>query len=67
MRPVRGTGRIGRTEASRKFDEPALTAAVVAAVRYTYTDYNELLVKGVDRAFALQQVADRVNSRFRRA
>jgi hypothetical protein len=57
---VRGSGRVGRTEAGRNLKEQALTAAVVAAVRHNHTNYEELLANGMDRAAARQRVADRV-------
>jgi hypothetical protein len=58
---VRGSGRVGRTEAGRNLEQRALTAAVVAAVRHNHTDYDELLANGVDRDTARQQVADRID------
>jgi hypothetical protein len=57
---VRGSGRVGRTEAGRNLEDHALTLAVVAAVRHNHTQYDELLANGVDRVTARQQVADRV-------
>jgi hypothetical protein len=54
---LRGSGRVGRTQAGRALEAPALTAAVVAAVRHQHTDYDDLLAKGVDRAQAREQVA----------
>jgi hypothetical protein len=54
---VRGSGRVGRTEAGRGLEQEALTAAVVAAVRHRHTKYDELLSKGIDRTAARQQVA----------
>jgi hypothetical protein len=47
---VRGSGRVGRSEAGRNLDEKALTLAVGAAVRHNHTPYDELLASGVDRA-----------------
>jgi hypothetical protein len=57
---VRGSGRVGRSEAVRNLDEKALTLAVGAAVRHNHTPYDELLARGVDRADARQQIADKV-------
>ena len=57
---VRGSGRVGRSEAGRNFDEKALTLAVGAAVRHNHTPYDELLASGVDRADARQQIAGQV-------
>jgi hypothetical protein len=59
---VRGSGRVGRTAAGRKLEESALTAAVAAAVRHRYTDYDALLASGLDRSLARQQVADQVHT-----
>ena len=58
---VRGSGRVGRTEAGRALEEDALTAAVVAAVRHKHTKYDELLANGTDRTIARQHVADRID------
>jgi hypothetical protein len=57
---VRGSGRVGRSEAGRNLDERALTLAVGAAVRHNHTPYDELLASGVDRADARQQIAGKV-------
>jgi hypothetical protein len=57
---VRGSGRVGRSEAGRNLDEKALTLAVGAAVRHNHTPYDELLASGVDRADARQQIAGKV-------
>jgi hypothetical protein len=57
---VRGSGRVGRTSAGRDLKEEVLTAAVIAAIRHTHTDYDELLSAGLDRALARSRVADRV-------
>jgi hypothetical protein len=58
---VRGSGRVGRTEAGKALDQHALTAAVVAAVRHKHTNYDGLLAKGMDRTAARQQVAERID------
>jgi hypothetical protein len=66
---LRGSGRVGRTEAGRNLDERALTAAVVAAVRHNHTNYDELLAHGMDRDTARPRVAahvDEILSRWRR-
>ncbi|MFN7919478.1 MAG: DUF2293 domain-containing protein [Bryobacteraceae bacterium] len=57
---VRGSGRVGRTEAGRNLHQNALIAAVTAAVRHRHSDYDSLLASGVDRAVAREQVADHV-------
>jgi hypothetical protein len=58
---VRGSGRVGRTEAGRTLEKHALTAAVVAAVRHNHTEYDELLAKGVDRTIARQRIAGKID------
>jgi hypothetical protein len=58
---VRGSGRVGRTEAGRGLKEDALTAAVIAAVRHNHTQYDELLAKGVDRTTARQRVRGKID------
>jgi hypothetical protein len=57
---VRGSGRVGRSEAGRNLGERALTLAVVAAVRQTHTEYDKLLASGVDRAAARERITDEV-------
>ncbi len=56
----RGSGRVGRSEAARMMDEQALMLAVGAAIRHRHTTYDKLLSRGVDRAFAREQVAGKV-------
>jgi len=58
---VRGSGRVGRTEAGRALDKEALTAAVIAAVRHNHTEYDELLANGVDRTTARQRIAGKID------
>ena len=65
----RGSGRVGRSAAGRALDENAVTLAVVASVRHTDTDYDELLMSGVAREDARDRVAakiDRLLERWRR-
>jgi len=52
----RGSGRVGRTAAARALDPQAVTLAVVAAVRHGDTDYDDLLMAGVERAEARDRV-----------
>ena len=58
---VRGSGRVGRSAAGRALDEQAVTLAVVASVRHQDTDYDELLMAGVPRAVAREQVRPAVD------
>jgi len=65
---VRGSGRIGRTAAGRTTDPEAITLAVIASVRHQDTVYDELLMAGVERNEARQQVhpdVQRVLDRWR--
>jgi len=53
---LRGSGRVGRTAAGRALDEQAITRAVVASVRHEDTRYDSLLMSGVPREVARDQV-----------
>ena len=57
---ARNSGRVGRSAAGRNLDEGALAAAVAAAIRHKYTEYDALLAAGLERSVARQQVAERV-------
>src|ERR1700754_2042950 len=45
---ARGSGRVGRSAAGRALDRDAVCLAVVASVRHVDTDYDALLMSGVD-------------------
>jgi hypothetical protein len=65
---VRGSGRIGRSAAGRALDENAITLAVVASVRHQDTGYDTLLMSGLPRDAARDQVRpaiDRVLTAWR--
>jgi hypothetical protein len=53
---ARGSGRVGRSAAGRALDEQAIRLAVVASVRHQDTDYDALLMSGVPRTEARDQV-----------
>jgi hypothetical protein len=57
---VRGSGRIGRSAAGRALEPEAVSLAVAASVRHVDTGYDRLLMSGVDRETARQQVRERV-------
>jgi hypothetical protein len=57
---TRGSGRIGRSAAGRALEPDAVRLAVTASVRHVDTDYDDLLMSGVDRESARDQVHDRV-------
>jgi hypothetical protein len=58
---VRGSGRVGRSAAGRTLNEDAVMLAVVASVRHQDTDYDELLMAGVPRAVAREQIRPAVD------
>jgi len=58
---LRGSGRVGRSAAGRALDPDAIRLAVTASVRHVDTDYDDLLMSGVDRDDARQQVRGRVD------
>jgi hypothetical protein len=62
----RGSGRVGRTAAGRALDPQAITLAVVAAVRHGDTDYDDLLMAGVDRSDARMRVRAAVEETLER-
>lgn len=65
---TRGSGRVGRSAAGRALDPDAVTRAVVASVRHEDTTYDELLMAGVPREQAREQIRaaiDRVLDRWR--
>ena len=57
---ARGSGRVGRSAAGRALDADAVRLAVVASVRHVDTDYDALLMSGVDRESARARVHNRV-------
>jgi hypothetical protein len=46
------SGRIGRSAAAKRLDPEAIRLAIAASVRHRFTDYDLLLLQGVDRAEA---------------
>jgi hypothetical protein len=58
---ARGSGRIGRTAAGRALDPRAIELAIVASIRHHDTPYDELLMSGLDRETARQEVRDHVS------
>jgi hypothetical protein len=57
---TRGSGRVGRSAPGRALDPDAVRFAVAASIRHVDTDYDELLMSGVDREEARHQVHERV-------
>lgn len=58
---ARGSGRIGRSAAGRALDPRAIELAVIAAVRHQDTDYDDLLMSGMDRGDARARVRGEVD------
>jgi hypothetical protein len=54
------SGRVGRSAAAKRLDPEAVKFAVVAAVRHRFTDYDRLLLRGVERSEARALVSDAV-------
>jgi hypothetical protein len=53
---LRGSGRVGRSAAGRALDTEAITRAVIASVRHEDTGYDSLLMSGLARADARDEV-----------
>lgn len=58
---ARGSGRVGRSAAGRSLDAAAVRLAVIASVRHVDTEYDALLLSGVDRDSARDRVRQRVD------
>jgi hypothetical protein len=58
---ARSSGRVGRSAAGRALDASAVRLAVIASVRHVDTDYDVLLMSGVDRDSARERVRQRVD------
>jgi hypothetical protein len=58
---ARGSGRVGRTAAGRAVEAEAVELAVIAWIRHEDTDYDELLMTGVDRVEARERVREDVD------
>jgi hypothetical protein len=56
----RGSGRVGRSASGRALDEGALRLAVIASIRHNHTDYDKLLMQGLERSEARWAVEDKI-------
>ncbi len=54
------SGRVGRAAFAKALSAKAVELAVIAHIRHSETEYDELLVNGVDRADAREQVWEKV-------
>jgi hypothetical protein len=55
-----GSGRVGRSEAAKHFEAPAIDLAVRAHIRHVHTRYDELLARGAERHDARDEVRSEV-------
>ena len=55
------SGRIGRSASAKSLDEEAVCLAVIAHIRHTETEYDELLARGYDRREARTEVEEAVH------
>ena len=55
------SGWVGRSKKAKGFDEKSITLAVVAHIRHTETEYDKLLMHGVDRYDARKIISDKIN------
>lgn len=62
---LKHSGRVGRTAAAKELAPDAIRLAVIAHVRHTCTDYDELLNRRGDRQWARSQVQPRIESTLR--
>lgn len=62
---LRSSGRVGRTAEAKQFDPDSIYLAVRAAVRHEFTDYDILLLRGIERSVARSRVHDRVEKKLR--
>jgi hypothetical protein len=57
----RSSGRIGRSAAGRALDGAAIDLAMIAHIRHTHSNYDELLMDGVERLHARSQVREAID------
>lgn len=55
---LRGSGRVGRSAAGRSLEPEAIGLAVAAWIRHQHTNYDELLMSGVERRAAREEIRD---------
>jgi hypothetical protein len=56
----RGSGRVGRTAAAKSLDQRAIELAVIAWVRHQHTNYDKLLMQGMERLEARRSIQRRL-------
>ena len=55
------SGRVGRSAGAKRLDEASIHLAVIAHIRHTATEYEQLLSEGMDREQARNKVADKTD------
>jgi len=60
----RGSGRVGRSLAGRELEPKAIDLAVAASIRHQHTNYDELLMRGVERETARANVRERIEEKL---
>ncbi len=63
---VRGSGRVGRSEAGRNLDTNAIELAVIAWIRHQHTNYDNLLMTGVPRKTARDRIRSTVQQQLQK-
>jgi hypothetical protein len=63
---LRGSGRVGRSAAGRELDPGAVKLAVIAHIRHLHTNYDKLLMEGMERQEARERIRDKVQDVLRR-
>jgi hypothetical protein len=58
------SGRVGRSAEAKRLDSEAVRLATVAAVRHRFTNYDHLLLRGVDRGKARATVSGTVQKKL---
>ncbi len=58
------SGRVGRTQAAKEFDEDAIVLAVRAYIRHHHTQYDQLLSRGMEPADARSMIADALQAKL---
>jgi len=52
------SGRVGRSAQAKRLDEKSILLAVIAHIRHAETNYDELLMQGMDRSSARAEIKD---------
>jgi len=60
------SGRVGRSAKAKSLDDKAILLAVIAHIRHTETNYDDLLAQGMEHWMAREQVEDEIDDVLRR-